>query len=130
MSRNTQITLVRHGETEWTERGLLHGRLDSPLNDVGRRHAQLTARRLSGEDYDVLYSSPRGRALETASVIGRAVDLIPSPLDGFQEMDYGWLEGRPLSLADPSGDGAFRPAAGRRGRDHRSRRKCLHTKLG
>ncbi len=111
MNAGPELVLVRHGETEWTDRGLLHGRLDSPLSPTGRYHAELTGRILKGERFDVLYSSPQGRAMETAEILGQAVGLNVEALDGLREMHYGWLEGRPLSLFDPDGTGAglFRP---------------------
>jgi broad specificity phosphatase PhoE len=95
-----QLVLVRHGETEWIERGLIHGRLDSPLSARGREHAASTARRLRGERFEALYSSPAGRAMQTAAILGQAVGLKPVPVDGLREMDFGWFEGRALSLLD------------------------------
>jgi probable phosphoglycerate mutase len=105
MDAGLQLVLVRHGETEWTERGLLHGRLDSPLSANGQRHAELTAQRLRGEHFEALFSSPKGRALQTAEILGRAIGLTPEPLDGLREADYGWLEGRPIRHIDPDGPG-------------------------
>ncbi len=105
MTSGLQLVLVRHGETEFTELGLLHGRLDSPLSARGRRHAEQVAMRLRGERFDGFYSSPQGRAMETAGIIGRAVGLTPEPVDGLREADYGWLEGRPIIRYDPAGLG-------------------------
>jgi broad specificity phosphatase PhoE len=105
MRPGPQLVLVRHGETEWTERGLLHGRLDSPLSLRGRRNAEATADRLRGETFDALYTSPKGRAVQTATILGAALGLRPTPLDGLREADFGWLEGRPLSQIDPDGPG-------------------------
>lgn len=95
-----QLVLVRHAETEWIERGLIHGRLDSPLSATGRRNAERTAQRLRGETFDALYSSPSGRAMQTAGILGEAVGLKPVPVEGLGEMDFGWFEGRALSLLD------------------------------
>ncbi len=95
--------VVRHGETEWIERGLLHGRLDSPLSPAGRRHAQQTADRLRGESFDALYTSPLGRAMETAQILGDALGLDPQPLAELREVDFGVLEGLPRRLLDSSG---------------------------
>jgi broad specificity phosphatase PhoE len=113
MKPTLQLILVRHGETEWTELGLLHGRLDSPLSITGRRHAEQTAARLRGETFNALFTSPKGRAMQTAQMLGEAVGLAPTPLDGLREMDFGWSEGKPLPLFDPDGTGAwlFRPIA-------------------
>ena len=103
MRPGPQLVLVRHGETEWTERGLLHGRLDSPLSAAGRRHARQTAQALREEQFDALFSSPKGRALETALALSQTVGLTPTPLDDLREADYGWLEGQSLRHVDPDG---------------------------
>jgi broad specificity phosphatase PhoE len=107
MSGGLRLLLVRHGETEWTERGLLHGRLDAPLSAAGRRHAAQTAACLRGEaqldPIDVVYTSPLGRAVETATLLAAAVGLTPVALDGVRERAYGWMEGKPMWLADPDG---------------------------
>jgi len=111
MTPDLSMVLVRHGETEWMERGRLHGRLDSPLSAAGRLHAEQAAQRLRGEPFDALYSSPLGRALQTAAILGEAVGLTPQPLDGLAELDFGWMEGSPSFLwrDDGAAAGAFRP---------------------
>jgi len=93
------------------ELGRLHGRLDSPLSVTGRRHAERTAARLRGEAFNALFTSPKGRAMQTALILGDALGLAPAPLDGLREMDFGWSEGKPLKRYDPDGSGArlFRP---------------------
>jgi len=105
MTPDLQLVLVRHGETEFTERGLLHGRLDSPLSARGRHHAEQAALRLQSQRFDALFSSPQGRAMETAAIIGRATGLTPHPVEGLREAHYGWLEGRPIIRYDPAGLG-------------------------
>lgn len=95
-----QLVLVRHGETEWIERGLIHGRLDSPLSATGRLNAESAAKSLRGGAFDVLYSSSSGRALQTAGIIGEAIGLKPIPVEDLREMDFGWFEGRALALLD------------------------------
>ena len=102
-----RLLLIRHGETLWTEQHRLHGRLDAPLSATGRRHAELTAECLRAETLtdplDVVYTSPLGRALETARLLGEAVGRVPVPLEGVRERAYGWMEGKPMWLADPDG---------------------------
>lgn len=111
MTSGLSLVLVRHGETEWMERGRLHGRLDSPLSPTGRRHAEQAAQRLHRERFDALYTSPLGRAMETAAILGRAVGLAPQPIEGLAELDFGWLEGTPAVLWHSDGltGAAFRP---------------------
>jgi broad specificity phosphatase PhoE len=89
----TFLTLVRHGTTEWIEQGRLHGVLDSPLSARGRKESERAAAALSKEHFDALYTSPLGRARETAATIGKVLGLEPIPVDGLREMDFGWLEG-------------------------------------
>jgi probable phosphoglycerate mutase len=107
MSFDTRLVLVRHGETVWTESKKIHGRLDAPLSAAGERHAAKAARRLRSERFAALYSSPRGRALQTAAILGKSVGLTPQPVEELEEMDYGLLEGRSLRLFEPDGTGAW-----------------------
>ena len=100
-----QLVLVRHGETEWTEKGLLHGRLDIPLSAAGILHAKHTADHLQGETIEAIYTSPLSRAAQTASIIGEPHGLKPKALDGLREMDFGWSEGKPLHLIETNGSG-------------------------
>jgi len=104
MNSRTQLVLVRHGESEWTERGLLHGgRLDSPLSPKGLHQAELTALRLKGEGFAALYSSPQGRAMQTSVILGKTLGLEPIPIDGLREYEFGWLEGKPKPPFEPDG---------------------------
>lgn len=111
MNAPIQLVFVRHGDTEWTEKGLLHGHRDSPLSATGRRQAELTAERLQTDRFDAFYSSPLGRAMETALILSEAVGLTPEPLDGLKEMYYGWMEGKPNPPFEPDGSGPnlYRP---------------------
>jgi broad specificity phosphatase PhoE len=89
----TQLTLVRHGTTEWIEQNRLHGILDSPLSARGRREASLAGSYLSGRHFDVFYTSPIGRARQTAEIIAQSIEIQPQVLEGLQELNFGWLEG-------------------------------------
>lgn len=89
----TFLTLIRHGTTEWIEQGRLHGRLDAPLSTRGRQEARLAAEALANQRFDAFYTSPLGRARETAAIIGQVIGLEPASLDDLREMDFGWLEG-------------------------------------
>jgi probable phosphoglycerate mutase len=91
----TQIIFVRHGTTEWMEQGILHGRLDSPLSALGINEAREAARKLKGQAFTALYSSPAGRAFQTAQIIGGELKLKPRILPGLAERDFGRHEGKP-----------------------------------
>jgi probable phosphoglycerate mutase len=70
------IYLVRHGEHQDAEHGLIDGRL-SPR---GRRQAALLADRLSGVPFDAVWHSPLERASQTAQAVAeRMPSLSPEP---------------------------------------------------
>jgi broad specificity phosphatase PhoE len=84
------LIVVRHGRTEANASGLLLGRLDPALDELGRRQARALADALPGVARVI--SSPLQRAQETASAFGQPVDLD----DRWIELDYGDLDGTPL----------------------------------
>lgn len=93
----TRIALVRHGETAWNAEGRLQGQTDIPLNEAGRAQARDAGKRLTEHDgaWGALVSSPLGRAVETAELIGAQLGLeAVEPIVGLQERHYGDGEGR------------------------------------
>ena len=87
--RETQVILVRHGETEWNRIERFRGRIDIDLNEKGRRQAENVARRLSPWHIGAIYSSPLKRAWQTAKPIAAACNLEVHTLESIQDVDYG-----------------------------------------
>src|SRR5439155_19847099 len=79
------------GQTDANARGLLLGRADPPLSDLGRRQADALANRVPADARVV--SSPLLRTRETAAAFGRPVDVD----DRWIELDYGDYDGRPVA---------------------------------
>ncbi|HET9732762.1 MAG TPA: histidine phosphatase family protein [Acidimicrobiales bacterium] len=108
------LILVRHGQTESNASGLLQGRMDRELTELGRRQA-VAARALVGTPHRVV-TSPLARARETASLLGSGVDIEVD--DRWVEMDYGTLDGLPVAAVDREvwrrwrSDPDFAPAGG------------------
>ena len=69
MEQETQIYFLRHGQTDNNREGRMQGRVDIPLNETGRAQARCAARRLKSISFDAVYSSPLGRAVETAQIV-------------------------------------------------------------
>jgi broad specificity phosphatase PhoE len=105
MSSVLRWILVRHGDTEWTEKKKLHGgRFDSPLSSRGRKQAELTGQALVDENIKSIFSSPQGRALQTSEIIGESIGINHiQPVDGFRELNFGLLEGGPILTFGPGG---------------------------
>ena len=87
------LILLRHGRTAANEAGLLQGRLNQDLDELGRRQADAAARYLSDIDggIDVVISSPLKRAQQTAAAFGLPVETD----ERWIELAYGVYEGVP-----------------------------------
>ena len=66
------VTLVRHGETEWSASGRHTGRTDIPLTEVGERKARALKERFKGATFDRVFTSPLQRARRTCELAGFA----------------------------------------------------------
>jgi probable phosphoglycerate mutase len=106
------LILARHGRTVANAGGLLQGRVDNPLDAVGRRQAAAQARHLG--QIDRVVASPLRRARETAEAYGHPVEVD----ERFIELDYGEWDGRPVGEVPAevwamwSTDAEFRPPGG------------------
>ncbi|MGR3762990.1 histidine phosphatase family protein [Rossellomorea sp. NS-SX7] len=91
----TTIGLIRHGITEWNSLGKAQGVSDIPLNETGRKQAFDIGERLSLEaKWDLIFSSDLSRAIETAEIIGRKLELPICTVDKrVREIDCGAIEG-------------------------------------
>ena len=90
------LFLVRHGRTEANASGLLLGRSDPALDALGESQAR--ALRSSIGPVDRVVSSPLRRALQTAEAFGRPVVVD----DRWIELDFGGLDGTPVSSVPPA----------------------------
>jgi broad specificity phosphatase PhoE len=117
------IVLIRHGETAWNRKKVFRGTYDIPLNDNGRRQAELLAGALQRYKIEAAYTSPLSRARETADIAlqNRDIEAVPEPglIDfsygdwtGLEEADvakrwpdehHAWIT-RPETLRVPGGD--------------------------
>ncbi len=106
------LFVVRHGRTTANASGLLLGRADPELDEVGREQARQIAAALP-RDIDV-YASPLIRTQQTAAAISESVTTD----DRLIELDYGAFDLRPLSEIPPEtwaqwrNDPQFRPPDG------------------
>jgi broad specificity phosphatase PhoE len=90
----TSLYLVRHGETNWNAQRRIQGSTDIPLNDTGREQAMTTGMLLARRDWDGLFASPLGRAVETARIIGGEVGISTlETIESIAERNYGEAEG-------------------------------------
>lgn len=86
----SRLVLVRHAEPVPDARGRCYGRLDVELSERGREQAAALGATLRDEPVDLVVSSPRRRALQTAAALGRPVEVD----ERLCELDFGDFEGR------------------------------------
>jgi probable phosphoglycerate mutase len=89
----TDLYLIRHGQTATNRARVIQGWDHEPLNAHGRWQAERAGERLAKAGLVALYASPLRRASETAELIGRAVGLDITVVDGLREMDTGRASG-------------------------------------
>lgn len=99
MADTRALYLLRHGQTAWNAEQRLQGGSDSPLTARGKKQAQAIAESLKQYPPVFLYSSPLGRARETAEIIAKDHDM-PMVTDGhLSELRCGEAEGLTLEEA-------------------------------
>ncbi len=88
-----RLYLVRHGQTDWNKIRRLQGQVDIPLNEFGRQLARETAVGLGNVPFNRCFSSPLGRAVETARIILDGRDVPVTCDRRIIEMGFGEIEG-------------------------------------
>ncbi len=88
-----RLYIIRHGETPWNVELRLQGQTDIELNENGRKLAARTAIGMRGIPFDLAFTSPLCRAVETAQIIldGRQVPLFRE--ERIKEICFGNMEG-------------------------------------
>ena len=100
-----KIAIVRHGQTDLNKQGIVQGRSDHHLNDVGISQAHELGNILKEKKltFDVIYASQMKRAIETAEILkpylNYSDEIIQS--DQFIERNFGKLEAMPVDIAMP-----------------------------
>jgi broad specificity phosphatase PhoE len=106
------IYLIRHGETEFNVARRFQGGLDSPLTTRGAAQARAmgkTLRNLIDPQNVALFSSPRGRALQTAGYIAEEAGIASAPIidDGLAEISLGSWDGKTGAEVDRETNGGW-----------------------
>ncbi len=91
----TTICLIRHGETDWNVEKRIQGRSNIPLNERGVRQVREVHENIWNTKWDVIYSSPLDRAVQTAQIIHEPFEIPFEIDDAFIEKSFGDVEGEP-----------------------------------
>lgn len=93
-----KIVLLRHGESQWNEKGLFTGWTDVDLSDQGLKEAKDAGKELkkNGFVFDVAFSSLLKRAVKTLNIVLEEIDELWLPVVRdwrLNERHYGNLQG-------------------------------------
>jgi len=88
-----QIVLIRPGSTDYDLQGRIQGTLDMPLSDQGRDEVVRALDNLRGRSLAAIYCAPCEAAMQTAEIIGQALQVKVKPLDNLRNLDQGLWQG-------------------------------------
>jgi len=92
--------IIRHGQTDYNKKGIVQGSgIDAPLNETGRRQAELFYQNNKHIRFDKLYTSELIRTHQSVEKFKK--DLPHLILPGLNEISWGEKEGEKVSL-DPN----------------------------
>lgn len=86
-----QLALVRHGESEWNAQNLWTGWTDKLLTKKGFLEARMTAEKLRGVSWDLIFESDLERVKQTTEVIVKTLNLSIPVMEtpALRERNYG-----------------------------------------
>jgi probable phosphomutase (TIGR03848 family) len=93
----TALLLVRHASHALVGKALAGRSEGVRLDERGRRQADLLSQRLAAWSIAAVYTSPRERAVETATPVARRLGLALRVDSAFDEIDFGDWTGRTFS---------------------------------
>ncbi len=98
-----KIYLARHGQDEDNAAGILNGRRDASLTNIGIEQAKVLAEKIKEGDLGItkIYSSPLQRAYKTAETIADALSLDKPEINELLiERDFGVMTGMLINEID------------------------------
>ena len=90
---DTEILLIRHGQTNSNLTGYYMGWAEEDMNETGYRQARRLSERLADSSITAIYTSPLKRAMATAQIIGAPHKLEPRLNPDLIEINIGEWRG-------------------------------------
>ena len=102
----TRFGLLRHTRTVWNQEKRIQGQKDSPITSEGRKQATVCGKILNSLSWHRILSSDTGRALETANIINKYLQVSILKDSRLREQDWGLWTGKTLgSITQKSSQG-------------------------
>ena len=98
--RSITVTFIRHAQSEANASGIIDTDVPGPgLTPEGKGQAEKVAHDLARNNYDGIYASTMVRTQQTAAPLAAELGKKVEVLQGLQELNAGWYEGKPVSMA-------------------------------
>ena len=85
---------MRHGTTVWNEKGITQGRTNNRLSSAGKELTETVADKTKDIKFDIIYSSPLMRTMQTANIINKYHNVKIIKDNRLIEIDQGIFTGR------------------------------------
>jgi broad specificity phosphatase PhoE len=100
-ARSITVTFIRHAESDANASGTIDTSVPGPgLSAEGKTQAQQVAHQAGRKDYDGIYASTMARAQQTAAPLAAELGKQVEVLQGIQEINAGWYNGKPDTMAN------------------------------
>ena len=97
-ARSITLTFIRHAESEANASGIIDTSVPGPgLSPQGKSQAEQLAHQTHNNNFDAVYASTMARAQQTAAPLAAELHMQVEVLQGIQEINAGWFEGKPVS---------------------------------
>ena len=102
ITKKTTVYFVRHGQSQYNANGIIAGRVETPLSELGIQQAEETGKFLKENNpFTALIYSPIGRATQTAKIIYNVCNSSETPIvlemsQDLIELDAGIFESKTI----------------------------------
>ncbi|GAA4292787.1 histidine phosphatase family protein [Mycobacterium paraffinicum] len=97
-ARSITVTFIRHAQSESNASGIIDTSVPGPgLTPEGQGQAQQIAHQAGRKDYDGIYASTMVRTQQTAAPLASELGKQVEVLQGIQEINAGWFDGKPIA---------------------------------
>lgn len=98
------IYVVRHGQTDLNKDRRMQGRMGLPLNEYGIEQANTLKEKLQNINFDLVFTSPQERAVQTAEIIARKRAVLDDRLNVFDLGEADRLHISEVKMSGPLPD--------------------------
>jgi probable phosphoglycerate mutase len=71
-----KLYVIRHGETNENQTGIMQGNMDTELNTKGREEAKKLREKVKKANIDIVVVSPKKRTIETADIVAPDIEKV------------------------------------------------------